>query len=156
MLFLCQGNLYRSPYAAAVFQAALPAALRDSVRVASAGFMGSGRSVPTRVSTLAATRGFALGSHRSRLVSTEAIAAADLIVVMEPAIRKAVCKRFGKHASSVLILGDLDPRGTDPRAIADPALRSPERLAECFARIERCTTTLVYAIRSATAAVTPG
>lgn len=146
VLFLCQGNLYRSPYAAAVFRASLPEALRDSVHVASAGFMSPGRAVPSSVVSFAAARGLELRSHRSALVSTEAISEADLIVVMEPAVQAAICRRFGRRRSEVLLLGELDPRSSQPRGIGDPALGPLDALHQCFERIDRCASALARAL----------
>lgn len=146
ILFLCQGNLYRSPYAAAVFRASLPASLRHSVRIASAGFMSPGRAVPATVVSLAAARGLELGSHRSALVSTEAISTADLIVVMEPAVQTAICRRFGKPRSEVLVLGELDPQSSHPPGIRDPAMGPLDGLRECFERIDRCASALARAL----------
>ena len=80
VLFVCLGNICRSPYAAATFSQGLGVAWRGRVRVDSAGFLGPGRSAPGHAVEVAADRGIDLSGHRSRLVSPEMWAGAELVV----------------------------------------------------------------------------
>lgn len=83
VVFLCHGNICRSPYAEAAFRAALPAELREEIRVCSAGFHKSGRPSPEEARLEAASRGLDLSEHRSRLLDRETVEVADLLVVMD-------------------------------------------------------------------------
>ncbi|MFW6193280.1 MAG: hypothetical protein ACOC83_07315, partial [Gemmatimonadota bacterium] len=66
VLFVCQGNICRSPYAAGAFLRALPDGWRTRVAVSSAGFVGPGRGSPTTALRVASRRGVDLTAHRSR------------------------------------------------------------------------------------------
>jgi protein-tyrosine phosphatase len=116
VLVLCNGNIYRSPFAAAALRRALGGP-EGTVAVDSAGFQGPGRESPKEAVEAAARRGIDLTGHRSQLVTPDLLRAAELIVVMEAAQRRMVCERFGRSPRDVVILGDLDPGPVRSRAI---------------------------------------
>ena len=85
ILVLCTGNICRSPMAEALLRARL-AALRPSLSVSSAGLAApEGRPADTLAVALLGERGLDLAAHRSRQLTPELVAAADLILVMETA-----------------------------------------------------------------------
>ncbi|HEY8507182.1 MAG TPA: hypothetical protein VIL32_02430 [Steroidobacteraceae bacterium] len=138
VLFVCEGNIYRSPYAAHLFQALLPPSLRPEFKVASAGFVGPGRPVPIEAQALAQAEGIDMSAHRSTLIVEHLRQEWDLFVVMDAIQQRRLRDRFRIPASRVVILGDLDPEPISERAIADP-WRSPEVvLAPSYARVSRC------------------
>ncbi|HEX7050788.1 MAG TPA: hypothetical protein VF188_11340 [Longimicrobiales bacterium] len=149
VLFVCYGNICRSPYAAAAFAAALPAELRGHVAIGSAGFFGLERPSPEAAVRVAARRGFDLSSHRSARVTQENAGTADLVVVMDTTQYRAIRRHFGREAESVLILGDLDPLSIDTRTIRDPIDQPEEVFEASYARIDRCIRALVGALAEA-------
>jgi protein-tyrosine-phosphatase len=139
VLIICSGNLFRSPFAAAVLRRELergPSA--TTPRVDSAGFTAQGRPSPPNAIGAAARRGIDLTEHRSQFVIADLARAADLIIVMEELQRRTVCERFGRAPRDVLLLGDLDPAAVTSRAIEDPVDQGPEVCDRAYARIERC------------------
>ncbi len=142
VLFVCHGNLYRSPYAAARFRALLPEAMRHAVAVESAGFEAPGRAVPSAARERAAQRGIDLSAHRSSFLRREAVLEAELIVVVDPRHRDAICQRFGTPRSRVLLLSTLDQE-PGSAAIEDPMGRPEETIDIAFDRIDRCVGELV-------------
>src|SRR5690606_33718090 len=46
VLFVCHGNIYRSPYAEVVFRSQLPEDFRERIAALSGGFVGPGRPAP--------------------------------------------------------------------------------------------------------------
>jgi protein-tyrosine phosphatase len=118
----------------------------DAVRIASAGFIGAGRPCPDVAVDVAATRGLDLSGHRSQLLASADVHAADLIVVMDQTQRRALSAMFGRGSRDVLILGDLDPEPIETRAIQDPAEQSKEVCEQSYSRIERCVRQLVHAV----------
>jgi protein-tyrosine-phosphatase len=145
VLFVCHGNICRSPYAAAVFARGLARLALDAVQVDSAGFIGQGRPAPVNAVQVAARSGIDLGVHRAKLVSPSLWARSDLVVVMEPRQRRALQYLFGRDGRPVLVLGDLDPEPAATRAIADP-IDQPEAAFEAsYRRIDRCIDQLVQA-----------
>jgi protein-tyrosine phosphatase len=146
VLFVCQGNIYRSPYAEYAFRAALPEAVRGSVRVLSAGFAAPGRSSPEWAVEFAATRGVDLTPHRSSPLTATTVASASLIVVMEPGQRRAILERFGPPRAPIVVLGDLDPEPILTRTVRDPWGQPLEVLHDSYLRIERCAAVLAGAV----------
>jgi protein-tyrosine phosphatase len=143
VLFVCHGNICRSPYAEKVFFRCLPWELQDFMIVASVGFTGPNRPPPRNALTVAAERGIDLRSHRSRLLSHEIVGATELIVVMDARQRDALCRSFGADPRRVLVLGDLDPLDIDTRLVRDPIFQPCEVFADSYARIDRCVVALL-------------
>ena len=154
VLFICEGNIYRSPFAAACFKTSLLAG--HEVRVGSAGFVGPGRSTPPEAQTLARGLGVDLSSHRSQMLHGPMLAQWDVLVVMEARQARVLIDRFGIGAGRIIVLGDLDPGTIDERSIADPWQGSTEVLEGSYARVDRCVRELVEVVRSCwSTAVTP-
>jgi len=146
VLVLCSGNIFRSPFAAAVLQRELDLQGVGSIRVESAGFAAPGRPSPPHAIAAAARHGIDVAGHTSQLVVADLARAADLIVVMEDLQRRSICERFGRAARDVLLLGDLDPLPVMSRAIEDPVEQDLEVCKRVYARIERCVGQLARAL----------
>jgi len=132
VLFLCLGNVCRSPYAEASFPR-----MATGANVDSAGFIGPGRASPEQAQEAARQRGLDLSPHVSKVVTEEIARRHDLIVVMEPRQRGRLRRKVGPTAP-VITLGDLDPEPPALRAIPDPWGKDPEVFQTSFARIDRC------------------
>lgn len=143
LLVVCHGNICRSPFAAALLR---PSLSQTGMRVDSAGFMGPGRPPPPEAVVAAARHGVDISAHRSQPLIADNVRAADLIVVMAPPQRREICDRFGRAERDVLVLGDLDPKPIDARAIRDPVNQPLEVFEQTYARIERCLRELERAI----------
>ena len=146
VLVICNGNIFRSPFAAAVLRRALELRGLGRVRVDSAGFAGPGRPTPADAVAAAARRGIDLANHSSQLVMADLVRAADLIVVMDGLQRRMICERFGRNPRSVLLLGDFDPLPVPSRGIEDPVEQGPEVCARAYSRIERCVEELAQSL----------
>lgn len=149
ILILCHGNICRSPYARAVLQRRLAQHGLQAVRVDSAGFIGPDRPPPDLALQVARHRGYDLRTHRSRLVTTDALAAADLVLVMDRTQRRRLRPLLGANAPRILLLGDFDPEPIATRAIRDPVDGPPELFEEVYNRLERCLGTVVGALTTA-------
>ena len=145
VLFICHGNICRSPFAAAVFVRLLPPALSSSINTGSAGFIGPGRMSPPYALNTADTYGIDMSSHRSAVVTSENLQRADLVVVMSSAQAKGLANRV-RPGARILILGDLDPLPIKRRTILDPWDSSPAAFEESYGRIDRCVRELVTII----------
>jgi protein-tyrosine-phosphatase len=145
VLFVCQGNIYRSPFAAAAFVGGLPVSLRSRIRVESAGFLGPGHPSPPPAIEAAARLGIDLNEHRSTFLTADRLRKAEWVVVMDAALERTIVSRFGR-GHGLIVLGDLDPWPIETRAIADP-LNQPEYvMAASYARVSRCVRELVRVI----------
>jgi protein-tyrosine phosphatase len=153
VLFLCDGNLYRSPYAAAVLRRALADTHLSNAKIESSGFFSPGRSAPEAALSAARAKGIDLSSHISTLLNARSLATADVVVVMSEDQARSVRPKCGRQ-TSVVVLGDLDTVAGETRDIIDPLGRSGTVLEQVYARIERCVQQLATIIsprsRSAT------
>jgi protein-tyrosine phosphatase len=147
VVFVCLGNICRSPYAAHAFRRR---AGSGDLQVASCGMIGPGRTVPAEGQAEARRRGVDLTEHRSQLITPELLRHAELVVVMDTRQRQTVVAR-GVPASRVLILGDLDPWPIDTRTIRDPYNQPQSVFSDVYARIDRCVNALAHALPPAEA-----
>jgi protein-tyrosine-phosphatase len=138
VMFLCHGNAYRSPYAAAALKHALAAMPSSpSIKVASAGFIAPGRPAPELALNTARRRGIDLSSHLSALVTADALRAVDLVAVMSKDQARGIRSRHGRGVT-LLILGDLDPQSIHDRTIFDPLGSDAQVVEQVYSRIDRC------------------
>jgi protein-tyrosine-phosphatase len=138
VLFLCHGNMYRSPYAAAALKRSLAATqLSAPTNVASAGFIAPGRRAPKEALSVARAHGIDLSSHLSTLVTAHAVTHMDLVAVMSDEQARGIRFRYGPGVT-LLILGDLDPLPIRSRTIADPWGCDAQVVEQVYSRIDRC------------------
>jgi protein-tyrosine phosphatase len=145
VVFICHGNIYRSPYAEHLFRKLLPEGIAERLRISSAGFVGPGRGTPEAAMVLAGSRGVDLGQHRSSRITHDRIDDETLVVVMESGQERAI--RMVTMRGQVLVLGDLDPE-PGARTIQDPWSESEEVLRRSYDRVERCIRVLVDVLAS--------
>ena len=146
ILFVCEGNIFRSPFAAAALRALLPPEVGLAVRVRSAGFLGPGRPAPDPALRAAGRRGVDLAAHRSALLTHAAVYGASLVVVMEPRQGWRLRMRFGVRRERVLVMGDLDPLPIRTRAVRDPWEQDADVLEAAYARLGRCAAAMAQAL----------
>ncbi len=131
VLFLCLGNLCRSPFAAVAAAGRLP-----GVTIASAGFLShDGRGSPPHVVQTAQSLGFDLSTTRAQRVTAAQVAAADLVVCMDLSHLERVALEFPDALAKTTLLGLFDPAG--PVEIRDPYDLSPAATREVFVRMLR-------------------
>ncbi len=122
VLFVCTGNMYRSPIAAETCRILL---LRDDQsnywNISSAGtWTTEGRPAPDDAIEIARSFGVNLGAHQTRMVNKKMLEEADLIIVMEEGHKEALQVEFPfaqdkTYLFSQIFLGSIydipDPAG---------------------------------------------
>ena len=144
VLFVCHGNICRSPYAAAVARRLLPA----TVAVESAGFIDADRPSPPQAITVAGERGLDLSPHRSQVIELGHVREVDLIVVMDSEQRHRLVSSRPELGGRVVLLGDLDPEPITRRTVLDPVEQPAEVFRSCYDRIDRCVDVLAVLWRA--------
>lgn len=143
IIFVCQGNICRSPFAAALLRARL--ADRE-IRVCSAGMMPRpGRSTPKLGLAAAAVHGIDLSPHRSVWLTRQMIEKASLLIVFDEINKAAVRDRYPDLRVPLILLGDLIELGE----IGDPVDGSAADFALTYQRISVAIDELVVALRNA-------
>lgn len=150
VVFVCQGNICRSPFAGAVLKAELANA---SVSVADAGIMAlSGRSSPALAVDAAAEHGIDLRLHRSIWLTPEMARAASLLIVFDEPTRMAIADRYPDTSARIVLLGDLTGIGQ----IADPVDGSAEDFRTTYSQIAAAIAELAALLRGLSRAESSG
>jgi protein-tyrosine phosphatase len=139
VLFVCLGNICRSPVAAAVMRARLDAAgLASAVRVDSAATHAYRIDSPAHPETrrLAELRGYDLGGHRARLVVPGDFNHFELILAMDRQNLAALSALAPAEADGRLqLLMDFAP-GLGVQEVPDPYGGPPEGFVRALDLIE--------------------
>jgi protein-tyrosine-phosphatase len=133
ILFLCTGNICRSPMAEAIARAEL-AAGRNGIEVASAGIAAlEGWSATSEAIAVAAEHGLSLAGHRARQLTPELVAATDVVVGMQRE-HAEYARRLGAGRATTLSSPVRDPYGLGIAAYRETwtllAATIPELLGE--------------------------
>lgn len=121
ILFICLGNICRSPMAAALFlELARREGLSDAFEVDSCALSREeeGHTIYPPARTCLKNHGIPIPDHRARLLTPEDYETFDLLVVMEPRqIQRAARITGGDPQEKIKLLLDYTGEG---RAVADP------------------------------------
>lgn len=133
ILFLCLGNICRSPYAALRAQALAQAAGRVLVFGSAGTLPREPRPSPEAAQAAAAKRGLALDSHRSQHASPATLAVWDAIVSFDRDIESNLLSRHPELRSKLV---HIDAYGA-ARDIADPYGRDAATFDGTYEAIDR-------------------
>jgi protein-tyrosine-phosphatase len=150
MLFVCLGNICRSPFGALMAERLLAEAARAGIRCTSAGIRPSrdARS-PVDACEAAADYGVRLDNHVPRLLTRELVAAHDLVVVMEASQLDQLRLEYPEFRDRIILLSlyDDDPRGPYERYnIDDPYGQPRAAFVRCYRRVTRSLRRLLAAV----------
>lgn len=144
ILFVCFGNIMRSPAAEAIMKRALATVPDFRIDVTSAGLNATpGR--PAHPWAIAAGHevGILLDHHRARLITAELVASADIIFVMDYQNLVQLQSRWkGSEGKGFMLAAYARNDERDPE-IRDPYYMGPEETKRCFRLLDACIRNLV-------------
>jgi protein-tyrosine phosphatase len=154
VLFVCLGNICRSPFAAAIAGRRLQERGAD-VRCGSAGIRTTqGARPPGFACEAAAAYGLSLLDHQATTLNSALVAAHDLIVVMEVRHLRALRTTYPNASDRLVLLPlfDVEASSAEERYnIADPFGQPQDSFDACYRRIDRAVERLLEAVESARA-----
>lgn len=127
LVFVCRGNICRSPYASSRAQSLGLPAISFGLDAA------EGAPANPAAANNALTRGIDLSAHRSARLESNRLVDGDWVIVFEPAQLVEVRRRFGSRAPATLL--GIWSRPVRPH-IQDPYGRSDRYFQHCFSVID--------------------
>ena len=151
VLFVCSGNICRSPMAAEYMRHRAAQERLASVAVDSAGLLGI-EGAPASREAIEVLREAALdlGAHRSRGIRATDARSSDLLLVMTPEHLREIADRFPAAVPRTRLLRAFEAGpepAHDPAPLADPIGCPIELYRHCFDTIRICVDHLVLHLR---------
>ena len=135
ILFVCKGNICRSPLAATYLAAQLKGS-KPLITICSAGLdTTAGKEADPRARAVAERNSLSLKAHVTTCVNEELVGKADLILVMEIIHRSELLERYPSARKKIFFLGDFDCGRS--REIGDPYGGTAADFEHCFESIRR-------------------
>ena len=142
VIFVCWGNICRSPIAERVAEQRAAAAGLEGVRFSSAATSTEelGEPMDPRAAAVLRRHGYRDGDHVARQITKDEIAEADLVIAMEP-LHIDRMRRLGDVDSALdegrmALLTDFDPDAAPGSGVPDPWYGGPEGFEDTLAAVE--------------------
>jgi protein-tyrosine-phosphatase len=149
VLFVCFGNIMRSPMCEALTKQELLRFPNVHLNVASAGLNATPENPahPWSIST-APKFGISLENHRARLLTAEMVREADIIFAMDYQNEVDLICRYPQSAGKVYMLSAFSGNNNDSAEIRDPFYGNEEETTRCYHILQTCIHNFVSTIAS--------
>ena len=139
ILFVCTGNLCRSPMAEFLLKHMIQTTGAKGIRVGSAGVIAqTGEPAPENAIAVLEEHGIDLSPHRSKVLTQEMVDWADRIVVMEEYHRRLISRYFKNADGRIGLISEYAGDRRVPREIHDPYGELKNYYRKTFHEIRRC------------------
>ncbi len=137
VLFVCWGNICRSPMGERVARRWFDDAGLAHIPITSAGVSSeeSGNPIDRRAQAVLKANGYSTSGHRAHRVTAAEIADADLVLGFEP-IHVNRMRALAPEASNIFLMTDFDPSAAPGSGIDDPWYGGPEGFEDTLASVE--------------------
>jgi protein-tyrosine-phosphatase len=144
ILFVCIGNICRSPFAQGLFTNKMRQEGYKDFYADSAGLLAlPGNSVTFLAQKVAAEHGVDLSGHKAKRLSQKLVDRAELILVMEKVHKDELIAEFPEAADKTFLLRRFARYGSRNRDIADPYGLQYDAYRFCYIDIEDAVSGLV-------------
>ncbi len=137
VVFVCWGNICRSPMAERVAERAAADAGLTGVEFSSAGTsreeLGSG--IDPRAVDVLAEHGYRTDGHSAHQITSDEIEAADLVIAAEP-IHLDRMRAMAPDADNLSLISDYDPEAEPGAGLPDPWYGGADGFADTLAAVE--------------------
>jgi protein-tyrosine phosphatase len=148
VIFVCLGNICRSPYAAERAKQLLQQAGLKGWEVRSAGTLPrQPRPSPALAIECAGRRGVDLLEHRSTTLDFEWVEWADQLVVFDDTIRDALLARHPEARTKLRTWSELSPGAAAAGGVADPFGKERSAFEHAYAQIDSVLSSWISAFR---------
>jgi low molecular weight protein-tyrosine phosphatase len=148
VVFVCLGNICRSPIAERVAERAAAEARITGVEFSSAGTISEEFDDPMdrRAAAVLREHGYRYDGHRARRITAAQIESADLVVAMEDRHVRSVLA-LASDPSKVSLLTDFDPAAEPGSGVPDPWFGSHDGFYDTLTAIESAMPGLLDRVR---------
>lgn len=138
-VFVCFGNIMRSPMAELMFKRAAVEHHQDGVDVCSAGIHAiDGTPAHPRAQLAGRELGFPLDHHRAKPLTAEVVAGADAIFAMDFQNQAELVTLFPQARQKIFMLSAYAAGSGRGREIPDPYFGDQEAARRCYAVLREC------------------
>lgn len=148
-LFVCFGNIMRSPMAEALFRKAINE--EDlPMQISSAGLHAIAGTPPDpRAVMVAREMNVPLDGHRAQLLTPALMAGADVVFAMDYQNKAELLARYPDHSRKIFMLSAFGEGPDRHREIPDPYMGNLDATRRCYTLIYCCIRNLTCALKQA-------
>ena len=146
-LFVCHGNIMRSPMAELMLRHALSQSHQEGIAVSSAGIHATpGTEAHPRARVAAREFGLLLDQHRSKLLTVEMIANADAVFAMDFQNQAELLTHSPQARDKIFLLSNYAEGKQRGRPIPDPYFGDQDETSGCYTVLQTCVNNLAESI----------
>jgi len=153
LLFICKGNICRSPFAERLARKMILDKGIEGVSVDSAGFEAVNSNMsPTEAVRSALRFGISLENHYAKALDFSMIKSADMVFVMEVAHKQHLAMSFPIDKDKIFLLPLFYTSPNDRTSsyiqfnVPDPYGQIEDKFTDCYSQIDRCLSGLISSI----------